>query len=158
MSGLNYFIFNGTKSLDEQLIVVDKSTYKGAARDITFTQIPGRSGDLLIDNKRYKNVKITYDVTALEGTSTIPEIAHRLKSWLLSEVGYFAGVSGRSCDYGDHGKWSGGSVRRDWGKNRAVGQVFRIKNPAPGSDPADCGQSESYREYFDTDGFGSLAG
>ncbi len=89
MSGLNYFIFNGTKSLDEQLIVVDKSTYKGAARDITFTQIPGRSGDLLIDNKRYKNVKITYDVTALEGTNTIPEIAHRLKSWLLSEVGYF---------------------------------------------------------------------
>ncbi len=89
MKKLPYFIFNGILSLDEPLLITGKNTYKGAARDLTFTQIPGRSGDLITDNKRFKNVKINYDVTAVEGIHDIPEIARRLKSRLLSEVGYF---------------------------------------------------------------------
>jgi len=89
MAGLNYFKFRDVMSLDEQLIITGKDIYKGAARDITFTQIPGRSGDLLTDNRRYKNVNIAYKVAALEGVRDIPEIAHRVKGWLLSEVGYF---------------------------------------------------------------------
>lgn len=89
MNTLPYFNFNGVMSLDEQLIITDKSTYKGASRDISFTSIPGRSGDLLTDNKRYKNVKIEYTVCALAGIQAIPEIAHRVKGWLLSEIGYF---------------------------------------------------------------------
>lgn len=89
MNSLPYFRFNGGVSLDEQLIITGKSVYKGASRDISFTSIPGRSGDLLTDNKRYKNVKIEYSVCALSGIHDIPEIAHRVKGWLLSEVGYF---------------------------------------------------------------------
>ena len=89
IAALPYFKFNGVKSLDERLLIKKKSTYKGAARDLTFQSIPGRSGDLLIDNRRYKNVKITYDVTALGDMRDIPEIARRVKNWLLSEVGYF---------------------------------------------------------------------
>lgn len=89
MKKLPFFKFNGVTSLDEQLIITGKGVYKGAARDLTFTQIAGRSGDLLTDNRRFKNVKISYDVAALEGIHTIPEIAHRVKGWLLSEVGYF---------------------------------------------------------------------
>ena len=60
MKGLHFFKFNGVVSLDEQLIITNKDTYKGASRDLTFTQIPGRSGDLITDNRRYKNAKITY--------------------------------------------------------------------------------------------------
>ncbi len=86
---LPYFKFNGVKSLDERLLITGKSIYKGAARDLTFQSIPGRSGDLLIDNRRHKNVKIKYDVTALGDIREIPDIADRVKSWLLSEVGYF---------------------------------------------------------------------
>lgn len=89
MKGLHFFKFNGVVSIDEQLIITNKDTYKGASRDLTFTEIPGRSGDLITDNRRYKNAKITYEVAALEGIHTIPEIAHRVKGWLLSEVGYF---------------------------------------------------------------------
>lgn len=88
MNKLPYFVFNGTVSLDEQLIIQSKNTYTGASRDLTFTSIPGRSGDLLIDNKRYKNVTVKYTVAALEGIHDIPEIAHRVKGWLASEVGY----------------------------------------------------------------------
>lgn len=89
IAALPYFKFNGIKSLDERLLITAKNTYKGAARDLTFQSIPGRSGDLLIDNRRYKNVKITYDVTALGDKREIPDIARRVKNWLLSEIGYF---------------------------------------------------------------------
>lgn len=89
MNNLPYFRFKGVMSLDEQLLITAKNTYKGASRDISFTSIPGRSGDLIIDNKRYKNVKIEYSVCAIAGIHDIPEIAHRVKGWLLSEVGYF---------------------------------------------------------------------
>ncbi len=89
ITALPYFKFNGIKSLDEQLLITGKNTYKGAARDLTFQSIPGRSGDLLIDNRRYKNVKITYDVTALGDKREISDIARRVKNWLLSEIGYF---------------------------------------------------------------------
>lgn len=89
MNNLPYFRFNGVMSLDEQLIIAGKSVYKGAPRDISFTSVPGRSGDILTDNKRYKNVKIDYSVYTLAGIHDIPEIAHRVKGWLLSEVGYF---------------------------------------------------------------------
>ena len=99
MSGLPYFTFKNVSSLDECLIIQNKNTFAGASRDLSYTQIPGRSGDLIIDNKRYENVRINYDVCALEGTRTIPEIAHRIKSWLLSDVGYFELTDTYDPDY-----------------------------------------------------------
>lgn len=85
-----YFKFNEELSINHNLCIVKKNTYKGAARDLTFTAVPGRSGDLITDNNRYKNVKITYEVVALEAsTKDIPAIARELKDWLLSKVGYF---------------------------------------------------------------------
>jgi phage-related protein len=89
MKGLPYFEFNNIRSLDEKLIITNKSIYTGSARDVTFTSVPGRSGDLLIDNKRFKNVKLTYDVAVIDDAINIPDIARRVKGWLLSEVGYF---------------------------------------------------------------------
>lgn len=87
---MHYFIFDGVMSINQRLYIVKKDTYKGAARDLTFTAVPGRSGDLITDNNRYKNVKITYEVVALEAsTKDIPAIARELKDWLLSKVGYF---------------------------------------------------------------------
>lgn len=89
MNGLPFFKYKNIVSLDEQLYITKKNVYKGAARDLIFTPVPGRNGDLIIDNKRYKNISITYDVCALEGINHISEIAHRVKGWLLSDVGYF---------------------------------------------------------------------
>lgn len=83
-----YFIYEGVSSLDESLFIQSKNTYAGASRDVAFTSIPGRSGDLLVDNKRFKNVTINYAVAAVKGQNEIPEIAHRVKSWLASKVGY----------------------------------------------------------------------
>lgn len=96
---LPYFQYKGVVSLNEQLIIQSKNTFAGAARDLTFTSVPGRSGDLIIDNKRYKNVTIKYKVAALEGIHDIREIAHRVKGWLASEVGYFELTDSYDPDY-----------------------------------------------------------
>lgn len=99
MTGLPYFEFNGTRSLDQKIIVTKKSIYKGGARDVTFTSVPGRSGDLLTDNRRHKNVKISYDIAVLNDAYRIPKIAHDIKGWLLSEVGYFKLSDSYDPDY-----------------------------------------------------------
>lgn len=96
---LPYFQFAGVISLNEQLIIQTKNTFAGAARDLTFASVPGRSGDLIIDNKRYKNVTIKYTVAVLEGLHDIREIAHRVKGWLSSEVGYFELTDSYDPDY-----------------------------------------------------------
>lgn len=96
---LPHFTYNGVNSLDEQLIIRSKNTYAGARRDVTFVSVPGRDGDLMIDNKRYNNVIIKYTVAALEGTFDIPRTAHRVKNWLCSGQGYFELTDSYDPDY-----------------------------------------------------------
>lgn len=86
---LPYFYFKGVQSLENRLFITEKNTYAGAARDVEFIQIPGRNGELLIDNKRFNNVVIEYGVAVLEGSKNIAEIAHDVKGWLASDVGYY---------------------------------------------------------------------
>lgn len=52
--------------------------------------MPGRSGNLIIDNKRYNNVTVPYSLFLLDrGQEGLAALAHNVKAWLLSEVGYF---------------------------------------------------------------------
>ncbi|OGO90345.1 MAG: hypothetical protein A2Y17_12320 [Clostridiales bacterium GWF2_38_85] len=88
-NGLHWFNFKTALSLDKGLIVTNKNAYNGASRDVTFKSVPGRSGDLCIDNKRYNNINIKYDVAVLRNEYDISELAHNIKGWLLSEAGYF---------------------------------------------------------------------
>lgn len=90
MNGFPYLIFKERSSLDFGLYVTDKGSYKGASRDITYTSVPGRSGDLITDNGRYKNISIPYKMALLNATEReFAEIAHQIKGWLLAEAGYF---------------------------------------------------------------------
>lgn len=85
-----YFIYKDQNSLDFGLFIKEKNSYKGAARDVTYTSVPGRSGDLIIDNGRYKNVDIEYKLALLNNTKyQFSELSDKIKSWLLSETGYF---------------------------------------------------------------------
>lgn len=90
MNGFPYLIFKERSSLDFGLYVTEKGSYKGASRDITYTSVPGRSGDLITDNGRYKNISIPYKMALLNATEReFAEIAHQIKGWLLAEAGYF---------------------------------------------------------------------
>lgn len=56
----NKFTFGGISSADLGLIIDGSSIYPIPQRDLESVEIPGRNGDLLFDNNRWKNVKIEY--------------------------------------------------------------------------------------------------
>ena len=75
---MNSFTFNGKSSADFGLYISEKKIYSIPARDVTFHSVPGRSGDVLIDNDRYENVTVSYTV----GLKNIKSNIHTIKSWL----------------------------------------------------------------------------
>lgn len=53
----DYFIFNGRNCMDFN-VKMSEADYGSAERDITSVEVPGRSGDLTLDNGRFKNRKM----------------------------------------------------------------------------------------------------
>lgn len=80
---MNYFTFNSQSTTDFGLYVSRKSIYTMPERDVTFVEVPGRDGDVLIDNGRYKNVNISYDI----GLNSIGTQMPNIKQW-LAQKGY----------------------------------------------------------------------
>ena len=54
-------------------------------RDVSFLSIPGRNGDLIVDNNRWKNVDITYSFAI---ATEFADYFDAFKSALLSQSGY----------------------------------------------------------------------
>jgi phage-related protein len=62
----DYFIYAGKKSLDYGVKISGDGTYKKAHRDITTVAIPGRSGEITVDNGRYCNVSVSYSAYLID--------------------------------------------------------------------------------------------
>ena len=56
----HFFIFDGLNSADYGLLLSGPETTEAPERDVSSVQVPGRSGDLLIDNGRFKNRSLRY--------------------------------------------------------------------------------------------------
>ena len=85
MNPLNTVMFNGTNLADYGVYVSGDQTFSSAERDYEEIEIPGRSGSLFIDNKRFKNTEHSYDAWIgedLENNLTA------LRAFLLSSTGY----------------------------------------------------------------------
>lgn len=83
---MNYFTYNGVRSIDMDLRIESKNIFSAPEYDATFKSIPGRSGDLILPNGRYPNVQITYTVFVV--AKTISELAEKIKdikSWLYQD-------------------------------------------------------------------------
>ena len=59
--------------------------YSAPARSVDFIEVPGRNGDLLIDNGNYTNTTAIFDVVI---TKDVAENTDRLKYLLYSQKGY----------------------------------------------------------------------
>lgn len=59
---MHQFIYNGRSSHDFSLILSGEDTWRKTVPDLERTSIPGRNGDLLLSNRRYSNVDLTYHV------------------------------------------------------------------------------------------------
>lgn len=56
----NNLIFGGVNTEDYSVWVNGSDTFSAPSRDITKVAVPGRNGDLIIDNGRYNNLTLTY--------------------------------------------------------------------------------------------------
>ena len=82
----DYFVFNGKSSLDFRCKMASgNETFISAQRDIESVEVPGRSGNLTIDNKRFRNVTIPYECFIVENFN---ENLRSLVEWLMQSPGY----------------------------------------------------------------------
>lgn len=84
------FTFNGKSSESLGLVIQTPPTYTFPDRDMTSSHVPGRNGDLYIDNNCYKNVERAYSLAKgyAAGSSYIDN-AEEILSWLTSAKGKY---------------------------------------------------------------------
>ena len=89
-NSLDYFVYGGTSSASFNFIITENDHLNSFENDFELIEIPGRSGDLVIDNKRKKNKEINIeayvDLDELQGTKE--EIILNIRKWLQGEVKY----------------------------------------------------------------------
>ena len=81
----NWLIFDGKSSKDFGVYISGLNTYNAPERDISTVSVPGRNGDLTIDNGRYKNVDIVYPAFIYADFDNNIE---GLRNYLLSKKGF----------------------------------------------------------------------
>lgn len=84
------FKFGEHSTKDFDLVIQAPPTYNFPSRDVTVEHIPGRNGDLVIDNKCWQNTDRTYSIASIfrPGTNFIAN-SERLIKWLTSLHGYY---------------------------------------------------------------------
>jgi len=80
-----YLTFAGKSSEDFRAHISGSGTFISPKRNVENISIPGRNGDLHIDNGKYDNIQITYPAFI---TDNFRENYEALKAFLLSRTGY----------------------------------------------------------------------
>lgn len=94
MSGIvvppyNFITFDGQSFADFGVRVSGAGTYGSPERDIEEIEVPGRSGTLIFDNGRFKNIDITYNASILaKDKDEYLRKIQTLRSFLSSRIGY----------------------------------------------------------------------
>ena len=82
---MKQFWFSGVGSASMGMAITGSGTYNAPERDVTLISIPGRSGDLIQDNGRYKNITVSYPISIC---TDFAANAAAVRAWLLSGAGY----------------------------------------------------------------------
>lgn len=83
------FKFGEHSTKDFDLVIQAPPTYNFPDKDVSKEHIPGRNGDLIIDNNCWKNTERTYSIASVfhPGTDFVSN-SERLIKWLTSYKGY----------------------------------------------------------------------
>ena len=65
MNEINYFCFGDFCSAENDIIITSPPQEVIAERDVEVISVMGRSGDLVRDNERFKNVSISYECAVM---------------------------------------------------------------------------------------------
>ena len=82
---MHSFTFAGKNSRDFGVYISGGGTYNAPERDVTTYSVPGRNGDLIVDNGRFLNTAVSYESFIPRG---FPNKAEQLRLWLKSVKGY----------------------------------------------------------------------
>lgn len=82
---MNSITYNGVTSQSLGIFVSRGSSFDAAAPDYVSYQIPGKNGDLQINNDRYMNIDVTYPVFIPGG---FPASVQAVRNWMRSADGY----------------------------------------------------------------------
>ncbi len=91
---MSYFMYNGRSSEEFGLRIESKTIFSAPEYDAEFTSIPGRRGDLIVSNNRFKNVEVTYSVfLARKNISALADVLTEIKGWLYTEPDRYHEIS-----------------------------------------------------------------
>ena len=90
------FVWNGVSSDTMKFNVTSRQVYNAPAYDLNAIEVPGRSGDLLNPQNRFKTKQVTYTgflkASDFEGTTWREKLSTgliQLKGWLCSDAGNY---------------------------------------------------------------------
>lgn len=81
----NYLIFGGLKTLDHFVWISGEGTYKAPKRSVEYISVPGRNGDLIVDNGKWENIEVTYPAFI---PYDFPEHMKEFRAELCKKLGY----------------------------------------------------------------------
>lgn len=81
----NTFTFNGTNSSAFDMYCSNGGTYDAPERDVSTVVVPGRNGELTIDNGRFANSKVSFPCFVAKNFA---ENAKKIREWLMFPAGY----------------------------------------------------------------------
>lgn len=78
-------IYNGQSLNSLGFAIKTRPIYTVASRSINFQSVLGRSGDVIVDNQRYENVEMSYQINSIPHrvvANSSQELVHALIDWL----------------------------------------------------------------------------
>lgn len=103
----NYFEYNGRRSDEMGLMITKMPAATAAERDLEFISVPGRDGDIIIDNGRYKNVTVEYETALLSPRHMFAGAVRNIASWLNGSRGYCVLRDTYDYDYFRYARYCG---------------------------------------------------
>ena len=88
---LMYFVYNESSSTSFFMIIEEiEGLLDTFERDIELIEVPGRDGELVIDNqrKKSKDITITGYIDVEKSSKSIDILAYEIENWLQGEVSY----------------------------------------------------------------------
>jgi len=82
------FSYKGIRSKDMHLRVLNDISFASPKRDVNLVQVPGRDGDLIMDNGRFESVirSIPCRIEAPAGTD-VESLINGINNWLIKDAG-----------------------------------------------------------------------
>lgn len=100
----HWLTFNNIPSTDYGVYISGAGTFDAPARDEETVAVPGKNGDIVIDNGRYNNISVAYPAFIYRGFRLNVE---GLRNFLLTQRGYKRLEDTYHPEYYRFARWSG---------------------------------------------------